>query len=412
MNSKKIITTNFFKFFFLSLLVGVFAGVTSSVFLYLLKLATNFRLQNLHIIWLLPIAGLVIGVIYHIYGREASKGNNLILEEIHDPKKVLPLIMAPLVLIGTLLTHLFGGSAGREGTAVQMSASIADNLGKYFKVSKNERRILLMAGAGAGFGSAIGAPLAGVIFGMEVIYIGRLKLNSWPQCLVASFTGFYTSILLKAPHTQYPTIEIPNIDFKLLFSIVIAGICFGLTALIFSRFTHYIEHISKKIITTPYLIPFIFGIIIIICYYFEGSYKYAGLGIEFIQESLIKISSFKDPLLKTFYTSLTVGSGFKGGEFIPLVFIGATLGSALGIILPASFSVLSALGFASVFAGASNTPLACAIMAAELFGWRIFPLSLIACYLSYYSSGHSGIYRSQIIHRKKYHFIQKLIVKR
>ena len=408
MNSKKILSSIFFKFFFLSLLVGIFAGITSSVFLYLLKWATDYRLQNISIIWFLPLAGLVIGVVYHLYGKEAAKGNNLILEEIHNPKKVVPLIMAPLVLLGTLATHLFGGSAGREGTAVQMSASIADNLGKYFKVNPDERKILLMAGAGAGFASAIGAPLAGVVFGMEVIYIGKLKLTSWPQCLVASFTGYYTTLLLKAPHTSYPSIEIPNLDLKILFAIVIAGICFGLTALIFSRLTHYIEHISKKIIKTPYYIPFIFGIIIVSLYYVEGSYRYAGLGLEYIQESLIKMSSFKDPLLKTFYTSLTVGSGFKGGEFIPLVFIGATLGSALAIILPASFSILSALGFASVFAGASNTPLACAIMAAEIFGWRIFPMSLIACYLSYYTSGHSGIYRSQSIHRKKHHWIQSL----
>ena len=408
MNSKNILTLNFLKFLSLSLLIGIFAGITSSVFLYFLKWATNYRLQNISIIWFLPIAGLVIGVVYHLYGKEASKGNNLILEEIHDPKKVVPLIMAPLVFLGTLATHLFGGSAGREGTAVQMSASIADNLGKYFKVNPDERKILLMAGAGAGFASAIGAPLAGLVFGMEVIYIGKLKLSSWPQCLVASFAGYYTTLLLKAPHTNYPTIEIPSFDLKLLFSIVVAGVCFGLTALIFSRLTHYIEHVSKKLIRTPYLIPFIFGIIIVSLYYVEGSYRYAGLGLEYIQESLIKMSSFKDPLLKTFYTSLTVGSGFKGGEFIPLVFIGATLGSALAIILPASFSILSALGFASVFAGASNTPLACAIMAAEIFGWRIFPMSLIACYLSYYTSGHSGIYRSQSIHRKKHHWIQSL----
>ncbi len=411
MSQKKIFNEKFFKFIILSLLVGIFAGLTSSIFLYLLKWATDFRLQNLNIIWFLPIAGLIIGITYHLYGREASKGNNLILEEIHNPKKVLPLIMAPLVLAGTLITHLFGGSAGREGTAVQMSASIADNIGKYFKVNPDERRILLMAGAGAGFGSAIGAPLAGVIFGMEVIFIGKIKLSSWPQCLLASFTGYYTSLLLKAPHTDYPNFEIPNIDGGVLFSIIIAGLCFGFTALIFSRFTHFIERVSKKMIKTPYMIPFIFGIIIVTLYYFEGSYRYAGLGIESIQESLIKMSNFKDPVFKTFFTSLTVGSGFKGGEFIPLVFIGATLGSALAIILPASFSLLSALGFASVFAGASNTPLACAIMAAEIFGWKIFPMSLIACYVSYYSSGHTGIYRSQKTYRKKHHLFQTIISK-
>lgn len=392
----------------MSILVGIFAGLTSAIFLHLLKLASDFRIHHMSIIWLLPFAGLVTGIIYHLYGREVSKGNNLILEEIHDPKKVIPIHMAPFVLLGTLLTHLFGGSAGREGTAVQMSASIADNIGNFFKVDQEGRKILLMAGVGAGFGSAIGAPIAGMIFGMEILYIGKLRLSSWPECLVASFTAYYIALLLKIPHSDYPQIDLPIINPQVIFAVVIAGIVFGLAALIFSRFTHLIEHLSKKIIKAPYLIPFYFGVIIVGLYYLEGSYRYAGLGIEFIQNSLSSVSSFKDPAYKIFFTSLTVGSGFKGGEFVPLVFIGATLGSALSIILPASCSLLGSLGFASVFAGASNTPLACAVMAAEIFGWRIFPLSLITCYLSYYSSGHAGIYRSQKLHRPKHHLIRSL----
>ncbi|MBC7712947.1 MAG: chloride channel protein [Rhizobacter sp.] len=398
----------FLKFFFLSVLTGIFAGITSSIFLHLLKWATDFRIQYMSIIWCLPVAGLAVGILYHLYGREASRGNNLILEEIHDPKKILPLAMAPLVLLGTLLTHLFGGSAGREGTAVQMSASIADNLGKFFKVDADERKILLMAGAGAGFSSAIGAPIAGFIFGMEVITIGKIRFNSWPQCLVAAFTGYYTSLFLKIPHSQYPEVEIPGLKINILFAVMIAGLIFGLTALLFSRFTHLIEHTTKRFIKTPYFIPFVAGFVIVGLYYLEGSYRYAGLGIEYIQESLTTVSSFKDPLYKTFFSALTVGSGFKGGEFVPLVFIGATLGSALSLILPAAFPFLSALGFASVFAGASNTPLACAFMAAEIFGWKILPYSLLACYLSYYSSGHSGIYHAQNIYRPKHHLLFSL----
>ncbi len=409
MNSKNLISKKSLKLIFITIIVGIFAGITSSIFLHLLKWATNYRIHHLEIIWFLPIAGLLTGVIYHLYGREASKGNNLILEEIHDPKKVVPLIMAPLVLIGTLLTHLFGGSAGREGTAVQMSASIADNIGRLFNVDQVDRKVLLLAGIGAGFGSAIGAPIAGIIFGMEVLYIGRLRLNSWPHCLVASFTAYYTSLFLRIPHTHYPQIELPLINTKLLYSIVIAGLLFGFSAFIFITLTHFVEKLAKKYIHIPYLIPFIFGFIIIGFYFLEGSYKYAGLGIETIQESFQTISSYKEFSLKMLFTSLTIGSGFKGGEFIPLVFIGATLGSALSFFLPVAYSFLAALGFASVFAGASNTPLACAVMAAEIFGWRILPFSLVTCYLSYYSSGHSGIYHNQKLHRPKHHLLHSII---
>lgn len=409
LENKRFLIQKASKWILLSIMVGIFAGLTSAFFLYLLDIATNTRIKYSFLIWFLPLVGLFIGWIYHLYGSEAAKGNNLILEEIHNPNNILPLRMAPMVLVGTILTHLFGGSAGREGTAVQMAASLADQVNYFFKVGPLERKILLMAGAGAGFGSAMGTPIAGMIFGMEVIYIGKLHLNSWPQCLIASFTGYYTCILLKAPHSHYPNIIIPDWNFKIILSILAAAVIFGLAALCFGRFTHFVEYIFKKIIQRAYLIPFVGGSILVLLYYIEGSYGYAGLGINFIQEALEKMVSFREPLLKTFFTSLTLGAGFKGGEFVPLVFIGTTLGSALGTILPISFSLLAALGFVAVFAGAANTPLACALMAAEIFGWKIFFYALMACYVSYYFSGHSGIYRMQFIYNKKHHRLKKLL---
>lgn len=399
----------FSRWIILSVLVGVAAGLASTVFLYLLNLAIKTRGNYSFLIWFLPIGGLLIGWIYHLYGKEASKGNNLILEEIHNPNNTLPVQMAPMVLFSTVITQLFGGSAGREGAAVQIAASLADQISKYFKVNSEERKILLMAGTSAGFGSAIGAPIAGMVFGMEIISIGKLQLTYWPQCLIASFTGFYVAILLKAPHSHYPIIDSPHWSLTIILSILFSGLLFGLTALFFSRLTHFVEKISRKMIKRPYFIPFCGGLVLVLLYYSEGSYRYAGLGLECIQESLLKITSFRDPIFKTFFTSLSVGSGFKGGEFVPLVFIGSTLGSALGLILPVSFSLLAALGFAAVFAGAANTPLACALMAAEFFGWKIFGYALLACYISYYSSGHSGIYHKQPIHRNKWHRYKSIL---
>ena len=390
-------------------MVGLLAGLVTSLFLISLDYAGKTRNHFSFLIWLLPFAGLLIGLAYQRFGQETTKGNNLILEDIYSPKKTLPFRIAPMLFLASFLTHLFGGSAGREGAIVQVSTSLADQVNHFFKISHSERKILLMAGAGAGFGSAVGAPIAGMIFGMEIIHIGKLNLKSWPQCLIASLASYYICHVLKISHSFISHVIFPKLSLTLLFYIFIAGIIFGIFALIFSRLTHFIDQFFKQNLKKSFIIPFIGGSILILFYYLEGSYRYAGLGIEFIHESLERMSSLKDPLFKTFFTALTVGTGFKGGEFIPLVFIGSTLGSALALFIPISFSFLAALGFGAVFAGAANTPLTCALMIAELFGWKIFFYALMTCYLSYYFSGHSGIYRSQLIYRRKHHhFLQFL----
>lgn len=383
--------------------------MVSSLFILALNLATKTRIQFHFLIWFLPLAGLAIGYIYQRFGKTASKGTNLILEEIHDPQKVLPLRIAPILFVGTIITHLFGGSTGREGAIVQVSATLSDQLSNFFKVNPEERKILLTAAIGAGFSSAVGTPLAGIIFGMEILNIGKLKLSCWPQCLVASYVGYCTTTLLNISHPHLSQIILPEINLVLLSFLFLAGIIFGLTALIFSRLTHYIESFMKAKISSTPLICLIGGVMLIALYSWEGTYRYAGLGLDLINEALDKQVSFRDPLFKTLFTSLAVGSGYKGGEFIPLVIIGATLGSALSIILPISSSFLAALGFAAVFAGAANTPLACAIMAAELFGWKVFFYALIVCYTSYFFSGNIGIYRSQKIIRKKFHPLTRFI---
>ncbi len=398
----KDVLKKYSRWILLSVLSGTLSGIAAAVFLISLDWATKTRDLNPVIIWLLPLAGFCIGWVYHRFGKDIAGGNNLILDEIHDPKKTIPFHMAPFILAGTLITHLFGGSAGREGTAVQMGASLSDQLYRFFKIEAEERKILLASGAGAGFGAAIGAPWAGVIFGMEVINIGHLRLFALFQCLIASFVGYAVATLLGSPHSQYPMPVIPEMSIQILLWIALAGSIFGLTAKAFSMMTHAVERFTGHFIKYPPLKPFLGGLLLVVLFYWEGSYRYVGLGIPFIQSALEQVSSFNDPVLKSFFTSLTVGTGFKGGEFIPLVFIGTTLGSALSVIIPVSFSLLAALGFAAVFGGAANTPLACTIMAMEIFGYRIGPFALVACFMSYYFSGHRGIYKSQRIYMKKH----------
>ncbi|MBC7465739.1 MAG: chloride channel protein [Bdellovibrio sp.] len=392
---------NYLRWTVLSAFIGLIAGICAAVFLISLEWVTNTRDLNPILIWGLPFAGFTIGYMYHRYGRDISAGTNLILDEIHDPKKVIPVSMGPMILVSTLLTHLFGGSVGREGTAVQMSASFADQLSRVFKINGEERKFLLAAGAGAGFGAAIGAPWAGFIFGMEMIHVGRFKPFAWFQSLIASFVGYYTAIFIGAHHTEYGLISAPAFDLKLLFFVAVAGVIFGGAARLFMFMTHLIEKVQQKFVTYPPLKPFFAGLLLVVLYYAEGSYRYVGLGIPVIQQALHNPALFTDPIFKTIFTSLTIGSGFKGGEFIPLVFIGTTLGSALSFLLPISFKILAAVGFAAVFAGASNTPIACTLMAIEIFGLPIAPYAFVACFMSYYCSGLKGIYKSQkIIHKK------------
>lgn len=388
---------------FLSALAGVLAGLAATIFLVLLQWATATREAHPGLIRLLPFGGLLIGLVYHHYGRDVAGGNNLILDEIHQPNKTIPVRMAPLILLGTVMTHLFGGSAGREGTAVQMGASLSDQLSSFFRIEPAERKILLAAGAGAGFGAAIGAPWAGAVFGMEVVQIGKLRLFAWFECLVASFTGYLVTILLQAPHSVYPRPQNIDYEWKTLLLVILFGSLCGIVAFSFTGFTHVVERLIGRSIQYPPFKPLAGGLLLLLLYRLEGSYLYAGLGIPVIQEALSKPSELQVPLLKGFFTALTLASGFKGGEFVPLVFIGTTFGSALSAFFNVSPPLLAAVGFSAVFAGAANTPIACALMAMEIFGPEIGGYAFAACLSSYYFSGHKGIYRSQRAAASKHH---------
>lgn len=397
--------------FALASISGLLAGASSTIFLIALQTAERTRDKNLWILYFLPLAGFFIGWVYHQFGQDVAAGNNLVLDEIHKPKKIIPWHMTPFILLGTVLTHLVGGSAGREGTAVQMGAALSDQMNRLFHVSSAERKIFLAAGAGAGFGAAIGTPFAGVLFAMEFLYVSKIKTFALAECVIAVFIGYHFSHFLGAPHTLYPSAIIPHTFFSALFWVAIAGIIFGLAARFFSASTRAVQGLAKRFIPYPPLRPFLSGFILILLFNFEGSFRYIGLGLPQIQQALLQTSAWTDPLFKSFFTSLTIATGFKGGEFTPLVFVGTTLGSTLSQWLPLSFSTLGAVGFAAVFAGASNTPLACSVMAMEIFGLQMGPYAFVACYVSYLFSGDKGIYASQPQGPDKFHRIQRSLFK-
>jgi H+/Cl- antiporter ClcA/PII-like signaling protein len=397
------------KWLAIATVAGALCGTASAALLASLEWATNWREAHLWIIALLPIGGLLSGLIYHHFGKSVEAGNNLLLEEIHNPKQTIPLRMAPLVLLGTVMTHFFGGSAGREGTALQMGASLADQLTRVLHLKRADRRILLMTGISGGFASVFGTPLAGAVFGLEVLAIGKIRYDGLFPCFVAAIVGDYVTLKWGIHHTDYRLADIPPMGLATfsggsadLLSAVVAGAVFGLVALLFAEVTHRIGHFFKAKISYPPLRPLIGGVILAIAVWAVGTTKYIGLGIPTIVEAFHTQLPPWDFAAKLTFTALTLGAGFKGGEVTPLFYIGATLGNALSLILPLPTALLAGMGFVAVFGAAANTPLASTIMAIELFGLPVGSFAGIACVVSYIFSGHAGIYRSQRIGLSKY----------
>jgi H+/Cl- antiporter ClcA len=400
--------SSFFKWIVICLLTGILSGLASALFLFLLEWATSYRENNYWIISLLPIGGLMIGLLYYYYGKEAVKGNNLILEEYDNPKKTIPFIMAPLVLAGTIITHLFGGSAGREGTAVQMGGALSDQFTLLFKLQPEERKTILIIGISAGFASIFGTPLAGALFALEVLYFSKIRINSIVPSFMTAYIAYYTVELLPVKHTHYSIPFVPELTAMNLFWIVPAGILFGLAAMLFSRTTHFWGRLFSKYIPYPPLRPFVGGIILAIVIFSCHTTKFIGLGIPAIVDSFQNQSDNFDFLLKILFTGFTLGAGFKGGEVTPLFFVGATLGSALSGLIPLPVALLAGMGFVAVFSGATHTPVACSIMGMELFGADCGIYVALACLVAYFCSGSVGIYHSQIVKGPKHIVYQKI----
>lgn len=366
---------------------------------------TNTREENLWIVLLLPLIGLGIGYLYYKLGDGIQKGNNLMIDEFHQPRRTIPLKMTPLVLVGTLLTHLGGGSAGREGTAVQIGGSIADQFNKLFKIDSIQRKTLIILGVSGGFAAVFGTPLAGAIFSLEVLR--TRKINSFfvlPTLAVAFWSDFICHAW-GVGHTEYIIEEIAELNITNILWAIFAGVCFGLAAQLFSRQKKFWGNLFTRRISYAPLRPFVGGIVIAATVFLMGTSKYIGLGVPIIEASFHYQLEPYDFLIKIILTAFTLGAGFKGGEVTPLFFMGATLGNALVWIVPLPMGLLAGMGFVAVFAGATNTPIACAVMAMELFGYEGGVFFLISCFIAFLSSGKTSVYSSQNLNNKYRFFL-------
>lgn len=422
---------NSLRWILLILPLAIAVGTVIAFFLWALSAAIHLRFQYKWLLYLLPLAGIGIHLIYQSVGKSSEKGNNLIMEEIHQEGGGVPWHMAPVILITTVLTHLFGGSAGREGTAVQIGGSIAALFGKWFRLNAGDTKIMLIAGIAAGFGAVFGTPITGAIFAIEVLTLERMRYNAILPALLASLVGDLTVSAWQIHHTAYHIDAIAkmpyflsdyiSIDLFLLSKIIAASVIFGLSGLLFATMVHQIKNVFNRLFRVKWLIPLCGGMIIIFLTLLLKRPDYLSLGIDAEYPGAITIPSAfihggADTwswLWKTVYTTITLGTGYKGGEVTPLFYIGATLGNTLSGILNAPVSLFAAIGFIAVFSGATNTPIACTVMGMELFGTEYSLFFAAGCFTAYLFSGNRGIYSAQQmaaseLHHRKTYLQQKL----
>lgn len=377
--------------------VGFFSGSASAFFLLALEKVTQIRTLNFWLIGFLPLGGLAIGLLYHYYGKSVVKGNNLILEEYDTPQQTIPFRMATLVLITTLLTHLFGGSSGREGTAVQMGAAISDGMKRFFRTDAIDRKSLLIMGISAGFASVFGTPIAGAIFAIEVLGFKKVRFKSVLLSFFVAYCAYFTVELWPVTHTHYTIPMVPEVSFSTISWTVLASVLFGIAALLFSRSTPFFGNLFSKTISYPPFRPLVGGCILALVIFNFPVQPYIGLGVPVIVDAFSTVNPWYAFLLKILFTGFTLGAGFKGGEVTPLFFVGATLGSALSAFVPMPIALLAGMGFVAVFSGATHAPLACTLMGMELFGLESGIYIALACTVAYFCSGTVGIYTSQIV---------------
>ena len=401
------------KWLAITILVICLVGSATAWFLIALDYVTILRTDHIWVVNFLPLVGLGIGFAYHYFGTDAKKGNNLILETYHTAEinsnssttnissKPIPLLIAPLVFISTLLTHAAGGSAGREGTAVQMGGAIADQFTTIFKLTATERKTILIMGVSAGFAAVFGTPWAGAVFALEIMSFKKIKFENIIPSFLAAFGAHYICLAWLVKHTIYSIDIIPSITINTMSWTMLAGLIFGLAALVFIYAGKIFEGLFLKIKFEP-MRPFVGGIIIALFIVLANSTKYIGLGIPSIVDAFISPAGNFDFALKILLTSITLSAGFKGGEVTPLFFIGATLGNVLIWFIPLPMGLLAGMGFVAVFAGATHCVIASIIMGIELFGIQAGIYVGLASILAYFASGIDGIYNAQLKMGAKY----------
>lgn len=402
-NTKMILerTLVFLRWIILAILTGLIVGGVGTLFVKGLGLANTLRTAHPQIILALPLAGLAIVFLYRVCKYENDKGTNLVISTLHAETQI-PFRMAPLIFISTIITHLFGGSAGREGAALQLGGSIGNQLGRWFKLDQEDTELIVMCGMSAAFSAIFGTPLAAVIFVMEVSSIGMMHYAAFVPGMVASLvaSSFATHM---GVHAEAFIITEP-VDFALLpaLKIVLLGICCAVISILFCQLLHTTGHTLKKHFKNPYIRILVASIAIIGLTILLQTSAYSGAGVNLIEEAFLGESPKMAFFWKMIFTAITLGAGFKGGEIVPSFTIGATFGCLFGSLLGLSPSLCAAVAMVSVFCGVTNCPISSLLIGFELFGFGSMKFLLIGVSISYMLSGYTGLYSEQKILSSKF----------
>ena len=389
------------KYVLLAILTGVLVGIIDAVFGRGLLAISDFRTTHyLYLIPFLPFAGLLITWMYHHFSETSLKGMTLVFETGQKKRDDIPLFLIPLVMFGTWITHLFGGSAGREGVAVQIGATLSHALGRRFHLPK-DNRVMLITGMAAGFGGLFQTPLAAVFFSMEVIVAGKIQYEALLPALIASYTAAYTSHTLGLEKFYVPLKDTLKIsDANMAARLVILGILFGLAGRSFSFLLAKSKKIFAEKMTNPYIWIGVSSIPLALILFLLYNGRYSGLGTNLISAAFSDGTIYLyDWILKLLLTVLTLAIGYQGGEVTPLFSIGASLGIVLGGSLGLSPVHCAALGYAAVFAGATNTLFAPVLIGLEVFGTNDMVPFLIVCIFAYLVNGDNSIYAAQEVRK-------------
>lgn len=373
---------------------GLILGVAGGLFGRSITAVTGFRGEHPWMIWLLPVAGLLIVAIYRM--DTYKTGTNLVLEGIQSGKYV-PLRMAPLIVAATILTHAFGGSAGREGAALQLGGSIGGTFGKWMKYDEYDHKIMIMCGMSAAFSALFGTPLTATVFAMEVISVGIMQYAALVPCSVAALIARWAAEYVGAHGEHFSLPKGIVLDFGSAFLVILLAVLGAAVSILFCFILHSAEHLYKKWIPNEWIRIVCGALLIILMTYVLGTTDYLGAGMDVIERAVdgqVVAAAF---LIKMIFTAVTLGSGFKGGEIVPTLFVGATFGCLFGQISGLSPSLAAACGMTAVFCGVTNCPISSLLLSFELFGFDYMPFFLLTAAVSYLESGYFGLYHSQKI---------------